>query len=267
MKRTLQFLSTFVFAILLALCVGVGVRKVRAQQRPVKAFQITTRVTQREKGVVTSDHQYYLARRSDGARMWQPEKLHQLELPSRGIVVEWSDGLNEISTTGLGRAYRAVDNTNCQGNSTLPKDTRNILGLPAQHFHNEDSLGGGAKVVFDGWTSLDVDRHALLSDTSYYDKSGALIRTVHEEAITALIGDPPESVFTIPEEKEVPLSKLHSDIAALQGTTLSPKAIGVMDKRYAYDKSVRDGIVPYPKPTGYSRVIDLATGKTIAEHR
>ena len=52
-------------------------------------------------------------------------------------------------------------------------------------------------------------------------------------------------MFAPPQGTEVSTSKLHNDVLARSGQKLDAKTIEAMDKKYAYEKSVRDGIVPH----------------------
>jgi len=230
------------YAILFLLAVGV----VEAQ---VKPFRFTINVTQTSNGEA-KDGQYYVSRRgSDGATLYRRDGENQLTLPAKGISLDSFDGLNEVSTLGLGRPYHVVDNTNCKGEGLVSGDTKDILGHRSQHFHVENILGESQKVVQDSWLSLDVDCRMLAGDIFHYDDYGILTGTDHAEAVSVILEEPPASDFVVPAGKEVSASVLHSDAAALKGKTVSAKTLDRLSRQYAYEKSVREGAVPYPTGT------------------
>jgi hypothetical protein len=247
MKKMIQFISSIILAVLLALGLGLGVKKVRAQQASVKSFQIWTHAVDSTNGVATATNDIYFARRSDGTTFKNSDSGQAwLSLPAKGIVIESHAGLDEISTRGLGKPLLIVDNVACKSDDLVPADSRNILGHNAVHRHFEDTFPDSSRVAHDIWVALNFDCHSLLSDTNYYDASGTLVGNDHAEATKAIVGDPPGDVFAVPAGTEVTTTKLRTDSGFGQPV---PKTAASMDQRYVYEKAVRDGTATPPVST------------------
>lgn len=237
MKTTLMFLSVAAMAFLLALPASIGVNKVRAQQPPLKAYQVWTHFesTDGEPGDV------YFARRSDGVSVRKTNTgITDLVLVPTGITIRYSDRNTNVMTRGSGKPKMAFDfkrDCDLAGLGPItPGDRKNILGFDTLHAAGTNDDGEKEQTHVSVWAAPALNCHPLEEEITRY-RDGKAYFTETRLATKALIGDPPDDVFKIPQGIETPPSKFWSDLK--MGPTNSA-VVKRFDDRYSEEKAARE---------------------------
>lgn len=238
MKKLFTFSGLLVMAFLLAWSIGFGVHKARAQQPPVKAFQIWTHGISTIDGTVQSVDDEYFARRTNGSTFAHAGQRKWWYFPGKGIRVQSADKTQDFTTRGYGRPKIQVDNKTCPGSD----DGRVILGYPTMHQQINQTGADGTKIVTDVWAALDLDCHPLIVNTDYLDPvSGRLKINDHAEVTKVALGDPPNDVFALPSGSEVPPSQMEAYTISPDLISRNTSRLAKLDKLYDQEKAYRAG--------------------------
>jgi hypothetical protein len=245
MRKAFAFVLLIAVALVLTLIGGIGVKNVRAQQPPLKAFQVWVHLENKSRNEGADN---YFARRSDGASVWiQSDGVTSLDLTPNGIAVSYSNRNSNITTRGRGKPAVATDfKEDCSDaviSQVIPGETKNILGFDTLHVALTNRESSGLETHISKWYAPALNCFALEEETAYY-RDGKAIEVETITAMKVTPGEPPEDVFKMPTGVETPPSEFY---AALRPSASDPAiSCGMpprerMDAHYYQDKAAREG--------------------------
>jgi len=240
MKKLLALVSVITAAVILALMTTAPIHTASAQATPVVSYQLWTHYEHTAGGINGTPSDSYVARRSDGTRYGHQIGgfRYDLEIPSKGVRIWFSDQNKNIVTFGQGLPERAVDHApDCHdavaNDFKFTDNGRTIIGLDTISATRVDE-NAEFKQITKTWMAPKLNCEVVLEEISAY-KNTELVSSSTREATKAIIGDPPDELFKLPENPiEVPPSKYLADL----GKSM-PRAAD-LDKAYQRQKAARE---------------------------